>query len=208
MPAPTFIAPRSHLLQKYTSCRTLFMCCDIQEKLRSKIGNFSDAVVISNGMAVLHTVLTPQFSTFVATEHAPEITGTIAKDIQLPEGTPLFVKQQPSMLVSEMLPYLEGNPEKGLLPVQQAVLWGHESHVCILQTADELLQRNIRVAVLADGCAAQKDIDHQTAMQAMASWDGLTLTTFVSVMLQLTHNDPALMKVVWKLMKGKRTPNA
>lgn len=206
MSLPAFIAPRSHLLQKYTNCRTIFLCCDIQEKLRNKIANFSDAVDVSNHISLLHDTLTPKYATFVATAHVPEFVGAFVKDIKLPEGAPIFPKYQASMLVPEVLPYLEGNAEQGILPVQQAVLWGHESHVCILQTADALLQRNIRVAVLVDGVASQHLVDHQTALQAMATWEGLTMTTFMSAMLQLTEADPVIMKPLMKLTKAKRPP--
>ena len=207
MSIPAFIVPRSHLLQKYISCRTLFLCCDVQEKLRTKIVNFNDAVIVSNKMAYLHSVLTPQYATFVATEHAPQYTGRFVKDIQLPADTPIFAKEQPSMLLPEVLPYLEGNTEQGVLPVRQAVLWGHESHVCILNTADALLQRGIRVAVLVDGCASQQKIDHDVAMQAMASWEGLTLSTFISVMMQLTQGEPEMAKKLQYLIRGKRPPS-
>lgn len=203
-----FITPRSHLLQKYSNCRTLFLCCDIQEKLRGRIANFNDAVEISNKMAVLHDTLTPQYATFIATEHVPQSVGPFVKDVQLPAGALLFAKHQPSMLIPEVLPYLEGNSEKGVLPVRQAVLWGHESHVCILQTADALLQRDIRVAILVDGCASQQAVDHETAMRAMTSWEGLTMSTFASVMLQLTQGEPVLTKKLHRLLKATPRPAA
>lgn len=203
-----FIAPRSHLLQKYTSCRTIFLCCDIQEKLRDRIANFNDAVKVSNHAAFLHDTLTPKYATFVATEHVPEHVGRFVPDIRLPEGAPLIAKYQASMLIPEVASYLESNPDKGILPVQQAVLWGHESHVCILQTADALLQRNIRVAVLVDGCASQSQLDHETALRMMVNWEGLTLTTFMSAMLQLTQADPATSKAMLKMTKVKRSPSA
>ncbi|KPA74756.1 putative mitochondrial associated ribonuclease [Leptomonas pyrrhocoris] len=204
MSLSSFIAPRSHLLQQYTSCRTMFLCCDIQEKLRKRIPKFNNAVVVSNLMADFHDVLTPKYATFVATEHAPELAGPFVKDIRLPAGTHIMTKYQPSMLLPDVSSLLEGDEAKGVLPVRQAVLWGHESHVCILHTADALLQRNIRVAVLVDGCAAQHAIDHEAAVQTMASWDGLTLSTIESVVMQLTQNDHAMVKDLWKLLRTRR----
>ncbi|KAG5498519.1 hypothetical protein JKF63_02805 [Porcisia hertigi] len=202
------IASQSHLLRSFDSCRTIFMCCDIQEKLRQRIPNFQDAVYVSNWMASIHSILTSKHVTFVATEQYPKGVGHLVKDICLPEGTPVFEKVQPSMLLPEVLPYLYGDADRGILPVEQAVLWGHETHVCVLQTADELLCRNVRVAVLVDGCAAQLPIDHDVAIREMASWRNLTLTTSVSASLQLLRSDKSRMKQLMGLISQKNLGNS
>lgn len=203
MASRALISSPSHLLQKFDSCRTIFMCCDIQEKLRNRIPNFQAAVDVSNSMATIHNTLTPKHSTFVVTEQYPKGVGHVAKDITLPEGTPVIEKLQPSMLVPEMMPYIDGDAARGILPVQQAVLWGHETHVCVLQTADELLSRNIRVAVLVDGCASQQQLDHDVAIQEMAGWENLTLTTTISVLLQLSRGDRSIRGALMKVVKPK-----
>ncbi|GET86159.1 mitochondrial associated ribonuclease, putative [Leishmania tarentolae] len=203
MASRALISPRSHLMQKFDSCRTIFMCCDIQEKLRDRISNFQAAVDVSNSMAAIHNALTPKHSTFVVTEQYPKGVGHIAKDIVLPEGTPVIEKLQPSMLVPEMMPYIDGDAARGILPVQQAVLWGHETHVCVLQTADELLSRNIRVAVLVDGCASQQQLDHDVAIQEMARWENLTLTTTISVLLQLARGQHLMKGPLMNIVKPK-----
>ncbi|CAM37124.1 putative mitochondrial associated ribonuclease [Leishmania braziliensis MHOM/BR/75/M2904] len=206
--SPTaLIASRSRLLHKFDSCRTIFMCCDIQEKLRGRIPNFQAAIDVSNSMAAIHNALTPRHTSFVATEQYPQGVGRLARDIQLPEGTPVIEKVQPSMLVPEMMPYIIGDPARGILPVQQAVLWGHETHVCIMQTADELLQHGIRVGVLVDGCAAQRQLDHDVAIQEMSTWDNLTLTTTISVLLQLVRGDDSLKGPLMKLVVKPDDPS-
>lgn len=204
MTAPTFVTARSHLLQRFDTCRTIFMCCDIQEKLRTRIHNFDAAVDVSNAMAKMHNAFTPKYATFVATEQYPQGVGHLVQEIKLPPNTPVFAKDQPSMVVPEMLPYLEGDVARGILPVQQAVLWGHETHVCIMHTADELVRRNIHVAVLVDGCASQQRLDHDVALMEMAKWDNLALTTTVSLLLQLTRGDRAVMGPLMHILKQKR----
>ncbi|KAG5485761.1 hypothetical protein LSCM1_07172 [Leishmania martiniquensis] len=193
---------RSNLLQKFDCCRTIFMCCDIQEKLRHRIPNFQAAVEVSNAMASIHTIMTPTHSTFVATEQYPVGVGRLVQDIKLPAGAPVIEKVQPSMLVPEMMPYINGDAERGILPVGQAVLWGHETHVCVLQTADDLLSRGIRVAVLVDGCASQQSLDHDVAVREMATWNHLMLTTAASALMQLSRGDPAVMKKAMKMLRA------
>lgn len=193
---------KGHLIQKFDTCRTAFMCCDIQEKLVKRIPNFNDAVRVSNIMSRFHDILTPKFCTFVATEQFPEGVSHMVKSIQLPDKTPVIPKLQPSMLTPEMLPYILGDEAMGLAPVQQAVLWGHETHVCIINTADDLLSRGIRVAVVVDGCGAQNTLDHEVALMDMAKWEGLTLTTTIGLIMQLSRGDARIMKDVMKLSRG------
>ncbi|EPY28085.1 hypothetical protein AGDE_10558 [Angomonas deanei] len=105
----------------------------------------------------------------------------------------------PSMLTKDVVDYLKSD---GKEPVQQVVLWGHETHVCILQTADALLQQNIRVAICLDGCSAQRKIDHDAAVLSMSRWDGLVFSTPIGILLQLTQGDASLMtKEMMRLAK-------
>lgn len=196
-------AGRGRLMQKYDSCRTAFLCCDIQDRLRPHIKNFDDAVHVSNSMSELYEMIGRERGVFIATEQAPKFIGHIAKDIKLPPGCPPpFAKIQPSMLIDEVLPYIIGDKERGLEPVQQAVLWGHETQVCIINTADDLLSRGIRVAILCDGTGCQRDLDHQVSLQSMASWPGLVMTTVTGITLQLTKADERFLKQVLSLTKN------
>jgi nicotinamidase-related amidase len=56
------------------------------------------------------------------------------------------------------------------------VLAGIETHVCVSQTAFDLLDRGFRVALPADALASRFDADHKMALRRMAA-AGATVTT-------------------------------
>ncbi|KAL7698342.1 Isochorismatase family [Lotmaria passim] len=195
------ISEHSRLLQKFDTCRTAFMLCDVQEKVEPHIRNFHDAVHAANAMAAIHTLLSPQFSVFVATEQYPKGIGHVYHDIKLPADAIVADKLTPSMLVPAIRPHILGDPEKGILPVQQVIIWGHETYGCVLQTTDELLTHGIRVAVLVDGCGSQVQKQHDAAIMQMSHWEGVMMTTVPSALMQLTRSDSRFVKDVIRILK-------
>ncbi|KAK7201854.1 Isochorismatase family [Novymonas esmeraldas] len=195
------LSEHSRLVQKFDTCRTAFMLCDVQEKVEPHISNFHDAVHVANAMAAIHEILGPERSVFAVTEQYPRGVGHVHPAIRLPADAIIAEKVQSSMLVPTLRPHILGDAERGIAPVQQVFLWGHETHGCVLQTADELLTHGIRVAILVDGCAAQLPEMHDVAVLQMAHWDGLMLTTTISAVMQLTRSDPRHVKSVLNTLK-------
>lgn len=60
--------------------------------------------------------------------------------------------------------------------VHRVLLAGIESHVCVQQTAFDLLAAGFRVYVAVDAVAARHEIDHATALRRMEA-SGASLTT-------------------------------
>ena len=60
--------------------------------------------------------------------------------------------------------------------MEHVTLAGLETHVCILQTALELLGRGFRVQVVADAVASRDRFDHDLALSRMQA-SGVTVTT-------------------------------
>ncbi len=65
----------------------------------------------------------------------------------------------------------------------QVVLVGIETHVCVQQTALDLMEKGLDVFVVADAVGARAELDHQIALRRMES-AGATLTTTESVMFE------------------------
>ncbi|RNF20662.1 ribonuclease mar1 [Trypanosoma conorhini] len=190
----------SRLVKHYSSCKTAFFCCDIQEKLVPLVANFDNCAFVANRFAALHTALGPAHSLYVVAEQYPKGLGPTAAGIQLPTDAHVFPKLQSPMLVPEVTALVDV-PE-----VEQVVLWGAETHVCVLQTAAALLELNKKVAIALDGCGSQKEGDHRTAIQLLQSWsrDGCYVSTSESILMQLLQDagDP-LFKTVAPIMKQK-----
>ncbi|MDX1964456.1 MAG: hydrolase [Pirellulales bacterium] len=66
----------------------------------------------------------------------------------------------------------------------QVILVGIETHVCVLQTALDLLGAGLRVYVAVDAVSARHRLDHEFALRRMET-NGVTLTTVESTLFEL-----------------------
>jgi nicotinamidase-related amidase len=64
-----------------------------------------------------------------------------------------------------------------------ALVVGIETHVCVMQTSLDLLERDFRVAIPVDAVAARGSIDHETALRRMER-AGALLTTCETVVFE------------------------
>ena len=74
----------------------------------------------------------------------------------------LFLKSSFSMVTPEVAALL-AQPSNAVR--RHAVLFGIETHVCVLQTALDLLRRGFHVHVVVDGVSSQNDTDRKVALE-------------------------------------------
>lgn len=83
----------------------------------------------------------------------------------------------------------------------QIVLVGIETHICVQQTALDLLAEGLRPTIPVDIVAARNELDHGTGLQRMQSV-GATLTTLESLLFEwLSTADRPEFKAISKLIK-------
>jgi len=82
----------------------------------------------------------------------------------------------------------------------QIVVAGMETHVCITQTALDLVARGFDVHVPADAVSARKHLDHETALRRLQA-EGCTITTWESVLFEWCETaEAAEFKAISKLV--------
>jgi nicotinamidase-related amidase len=82
----------------------------------------------------------------------------------------------------------------------QVVVAGMETHVCITQTALDLVARGFDVHVPADAVSARKPLDHDTALRRLQA-EGCTITTWESVLFEWCETaEAAEFKSISKLV--------
>ena len=85
--------------------------------------------------------------------------------------------------------------------ISKILLCGIEAHVCVLQTALDLISNDYHVFVAVDAIGSRRRIDHEFALRRMES-NGVTLTTTESVMFEWCHRaDRVEFKTISKLVK-------
>ena len=73
---------------------------------------------------------------------------------------------------------------KEMAHVQQIILCGLETHVCVLQTAIDLAEQGYEVHVLVDGVVSRRQGDRQVALERMKQM-GCWMSTSEMAMFQM-----------------------
>jgi nicotinamidase-related amidase len=141
--------------------RTALLVIDVQEAFRSAVPDFALATslisIAVRGAAILGIPV-------LVTEQYPIGLGRTAEEIQLalPENFDLFEKTAFSSCGAE--PLVARLNELG---IQHIAICGLEAHICVNQTAHDLLDRGYMVHILEDCICARSDRDKATGIEKM-----------------------------------------
>lgn len=171
-------APR---LGKLDASRSALLLCDIQERFRENIQGMPALIDASRRMARGAEALGIPV---LVTEQYPKALGNTVKELQevLPEGTVTVDKTRFSMCVEGIEKRL-----KELSDVNQIMLAGLETHVCVLQTSLDLIEQGYEVHIIVDGVSSQRLGDRAVALQRLAQ-AGAFLSTQEMALFQLAGN--------------------
>ena len=129
------------------------------------------------------------------TETSPDRLGPTAKEFDIVHALGIYAKSQFSMLIPEVVGDL-----KALSNVDTIILFGLESHICIEQTAMDLLAlEKYNVHIVADCVQSRTVYDRKMALKRLENM-GCLLTTFENMIFKLIKdkNHPKFNEI-WKL---------
>jgi len=142
-----------------TSCALVVI--DVQEAFRNVIPEFSNIVpricTVISGFQLLEVPV-------IVTEQYPKGLGRTAEEIvlSLPDDLERIEKTAFSACESD-----EFGKKLDDLDVSQVILCGVETHVCVSQTAHDLLDAGFEVHILTDCVASRFDSDKETGLSKM-----------------------------------------
>ena len=128
----------------------------------------------------------------IVTEQLPEKLGPTRAEFQALIDTPPIAKSSFGCCGEEtFFQTLENSGRK------QVILCGIESHVCVYQTATELLATGHKVYVVADAVSSRDPANKELALRRMEN-DGVRLTGTEMVLFELLGdaNDPAFKSIL------------
>lgn len=143
--------------------KTVLVVVDIQESFRNAIPDF--AMIASRASTVVRGFQALELPVII-TEQYPQGLGRTAEEIQfiLPDGFEAFEKTAFSSCGSEL--FLEKLNDLG---IRQVVMCGLETHVCVNQTAHDLIDRGFQVHILIDVVGSRFDHDKSAGLDKMNS---------------------------------------
>lgn len=145
--------------------RTALFVCDMQERFRTAIANFDQITATSARLLKAASIL--QLPVFTTEQNPKALGATVAPLAELIGQLPalssgaVHAKTKFSM-------FLPGITDKWLRDagdIQHVVIVGIESHVCVLQTTLDLLERGIQVHVIKDGVSSCNVGEIQVALE-------------------------------------------
>ncbi len=150
---------------------------DVQEKLVPSI-NDSASMILNTKKSILSAKILGMPIMF--TEQYPKGLGhTITEIRDELEGVPGFEKTTFSCCGSpDFMKYLKG---------KHVLLTGIEAHICVYQTACELLEHGFEVTVIEDAVSSRKKTDHQRALRNLEK-KGVFISTFECLFMNLVKD--------------------
>ncbi|EPY30631.1 MAR1 ribonuclease [Strigomonas culicis] len=170
----------SRLLPHYSKGNIAFLCIDLQKAFSDRIANFQNCVFVANQFAAFHEVV-PQHTKFIVTEQYPKGLGHTVPEVHVPKSAVVASKTCFTCVTPEVAEALKN--------YDNVVIFGIEGHVCVLQTAADLLDLKKRVFLPIDGVGSQKKTDLEGAVSLMRTWGpDLVFSSTESILLQMTKD--------------------
>ncbi|XP_055848936.1 isochorismatase domain-containing protein 1-like [Episyrphus balteatus] len=161
--------------------RSLFLLCDVQEKFRNVMPLFGNMVQNINKLLQVGRALDVPL---IVTEQYPKGLGNTVKEISLNNALAVIPKTKFTMYVPEMHCFIEELVSKGPIEV---IIFGLETHVCVLQSAMDFMENDYSVHVVADCCCSRLNQDRDVALNLLRQM-GCYVQTSESVIFNLIQD--------------------
>lgn len=176
---------------------TALLVVDMQERLLGAFPEDRRAPVVRYASLLVEAALTMGIPIVVSEQYTKGLGPTIAeiRDRLGPDFTP----------IEKMVFSCGRSPEfKTALAAtgrRDVVMCGVETHVCVLQTALDLMKEDYRIHVPADAVTSRRDLDKNTALELMERAGAVVGTTEMFVFQLLERAGTDQFKTLSKLIR-------
>ena len=174
---------------------SIVMIIDVQEKLLNAVFNKPSlekkATTLANTAKILGIPV-------IVTEQYPKGLGATVETLReaLPENTQYFEKTAFSALENnDVLEALKNSGKK------QVVIFGIETHICVSQTTNALIEEGFEVSVIRDACGSRSELEYSAGLERMKDNGAHVLTTEIALFEWLKGAKHPKFKEVQMLIK-------
>lgn len=176
-----------------SSSKYALFVCDLQSRFRPIIHAFPTVLRSANTFIKIASIV--DMPIYVTEQNPAKLGATceeITESLKESKTTQVVAKMRFSMVDSSALTFLEGRTS--------VILCGIETHVCIQQTAFDLLARGLNVIIPVEAVSSQRVEDRNASLRLLLA-RGATITTVESaVMTMLETADHPSFRQVMKVM--------
>ena len=156
--------------------KTVFVLVDIQEKFIPVVHNIDQVISNTNILIRASEILNIPL---IVTEQYPKGLGMTWREINLPDNPVLFEKIHFSCFGCD-----EFSKKIEEMGAESIVLFGIETHVCVLQTALDALKNNITVYLVSDAVSSRTPENKSIAIERMRQ-SGIFIVSTEMILFQL-----------------------
>ena len=163
---------------------TTILAIDIQDKLTKMLPN-SD-IIKNNCIKLLKAASILNIDTII-TEQYPKGLGSTIDEIKAVKNFKIFEKTSFSALKTHNFP---------IITTQNVIVFGIETHICVYQTALDILAQNKNVIIISDCSSSRNEFNHNAALNAV-SQQGAVIETLEMVLFQFlkSSNHPNFKEI-------------
>ncbi|XP_057369256.1 zinc finger protein 836-like isoform X2 [Daphnia carinata] len=158
--------------------KTAVFLCDLQEKFRPAMLHFSE--VVSNAKKLVESTKILGIP-LIVTEQYPQGLGSTVSEINVQHALGIVPKTKFSMVIPEVENIIKMSCGGQL---KCAILFGVEAHVCVEQTAMDLISSGIKVHIVADATTSRSQEDRLLALERLKQI-GCFVSTSESIIYKL-----------------------
>lgn len=178
------------LIKKET---TALLVIDVQEKLMPVVQDgeqiFANVNRLMKGMSIFNIPV-------IITEQYPKGLGNTCAEVEIPQDVQTIEKICFSCMQSdEVLAQLK---ERNITSL---ILSGVESHICVLKTALEALDKNFEVHIVADAVSSRTTANKQLALERMRQSGAFIVSTEMILFQLIDEAGTDAFKTISRLIK-------
>jgi nicotinamidase-related amidase len=173
------------------------ICIDIQDKLVNMLANRDE--IILNTSKIMNASNILNINTIITEQYPKGLGNTIENiclinDFQTIEKTSFSVLKTPEFcnIFKEIKNKNNNN---------NVLIFGIETHICVLQSVNDLLEKGFNVYVISDCCASRTEYNHKIALELMKQKGANIITLEIALFEFLKSSNHPHFKEIQKLIK-------
>ncbi len=174
--------------------QSLFLIIDIQEAFRPHIPDLETIIQRTQIMVQAAKILGLPI---VVTEQYPKGLGRTVELLQQSLGESRYYEKTAFSVMNE-LGCQDAIRRAGR---KQIIIAGIEAHVCVLQTALQLLQEDFQVFIAADAVGSRRKVDNDLALERLRQAGAVTTTVEAAIMEMTVSSRHPSFKEISKTIK-------
>ena len=175
---------------------SILLIIDVQEKLLNAV--FNKETLVKKAAIAVHAASSLGIP-IIVTEQYPKGLGKTVEDVKnkLLQNVSIYEKTFFSALDEEFVFDAIRKFKR-----KQIVIFGIETHICVNQTVNALIELGFDVSVIKDACGSRDEKEHQAGLERMREDGAHILTTEIAMFEWLKSSNHPCFKELQALIKN------